>query len=327
MEGSLKASLRVVVPRPRFTSAMAGGIFGRWRIPMPNIVTHLWFDHEAAEAARFYVGLFPDSRITSESKIGGTPSGDVDLLSFELAGSGFQAISAGPVFKINPAVSFLVACESREEVDRYWKALSPGGSELMPLGAYPFSEHYAWVMDRFGVSWQLMAMGALKSPQKITPTLMFTGGNVGRAEEAVRFYASLFESSSVGPIDRYGPGMEPDDPQSVKHGSFSLSGRAFAAMDSAHPHGFTFNEAISFMVFCETQAEIDHYWEGLSAYPEAERCGWLKDRFGFSWQIVPTALGRIMGSGDEVSRERATKAFLAMKKFDIAALERAAGGE
>ncbi len=291
---------------------------------MSKIITHLWFDREAAEAARLYASLFPDSRITSESKIGDTPSGDVDLLSFELAGSGFQAISAGPTFKFTPAVSFLVACESPEEVDRYWKVLSSGGSELMPLGAYPFSEHYAWVVDRYGLSWQLMSMGELKAPQKITPTLMFTGSQCGRAEEAIRFYASVFEGSSVGTIDRYGPGMDPDKPEFVKHASFSLSSQAFAAMDSAYEHGFTFTEAISFMVSCDDQDEIDRFWNALSAVPEAEQCGWLKDRFGLSWQIVPTALAHLMGAADEAKRARVTKAFLSMKKFDIAELERAA---
>ncbi|HUX38678.1 MAG TPA: VOC family protein [Rectinemataceae bacterium] len=180
-------------------------------------------------------------------------------------------------------------------------------------------------MDRFGLSWQLMVMGDMKAPQKITPTMMFTGRQCGRAEEAIRHYASLFEDSSVGAIDRYGPGMAPNGPELVKHASFTLGGQAFAAMDSAMDHGFTFNEAISFMVFCDSQAEIDRYWEALSADPEAERCGWLKDTYGFSWQIVPKALGRLMGSGDETTRVRLTEAFLAMKKFDIAELERAAG--
>ncbi len=291
---------------------------------MHEIVSHLWFDREAAEAARLYAEVFPDSRITSESHLDGTPSGEVDLLSFEIAGSRFQAISAGPYFKFTPALSFLVACDSPEEVDRYWALLREGGSELMPLGAYPFSGHYAWIMDRFGLSWQLMAMGDMKAPQKITPTMMFTGSNCGRAEEAIRHYVSIFEDSSVGTIDRYGPGMAPNGPELVKHAGFALGGRAFAAMDSALDHGFTFNEAVSFMVFCDSQVEIDRYWEALSADPEAERCGWLKDKFGFSWQIVPTALGRLMGSADEPTKARLTKSFLAMKKFDIAELERAA---
>ncbi|MEI6875523.1 MAG: VOC family protein, partial [Spirochaetota bacterium] len=247
-----------------------------------------------------------------------------EILTFNLAGSVFQSISAGPYFKFTPAVSFLVACETAREVDDIEARLRDGGSELMPLGSYPFSERYAWVIDRYGLSWQIMAMGGRKAGQKITPTLMFVGSQCGRSEEALIFYVSLFGDSAVGDIERYGPEAQPNAPTFVKHASFSLAGRDFAAMDSAQNHDFSFNEAISFMVFCDSQAEIDRYWSALSAEPEAERCGWLKDRFGLSWQIVPTALERLMGSGDEAARGRVMKAFLAMKKFDIAGLERAA---
>lgn len=291
---------------------------------MPTIATHLWFDREAPEAAGLYTELFPDSRITSRSRIEGTPSGDVDLLSFELAGLPFQAISGGPLFKFTPALSFLVACETKEEVERYWRRLGEGGGELMPLGAYPFSGHYAWVCDRYGLSWQLMLTDVHRRGQKITPTLMFTGPNAGKAEEAAGFYASLF-GGSLGGISRYGQGQEPNAPEMVNQLELQLLGRGFGAMDSAYPHGFGFNEAISIMVHCDSQEEIDRYWAALSAVPEAEQCGWLKDRYGLSWQIVPKALDRLMSQGDAGRRERVTKAFLAMKKFDIAALERAAG--
>ena len=292
---------------------------------MSNIATHLWFDRQAPEAARFYCSVFPDSGITSESKISGTPSGDVDLVSFKLWDSEFQAISGGPLFSFNPSVSFLVACDSAAEVDRYWKLLREGGSELMPIGPYPFSGRYAWVVDRYGLSWQLMHTDRHASRQRLTPTLMFTGDQAGRAQEAARLYASLMEGR-VGEISRYGPGVEPNLPEMANHLDFSLFGRGFAAMDSALPHGFGFNEAISIMVSCETQEEIDRYWSGLSAVPEAERCGWLKDRYGLSWQIVPKTLGRLMNENDEAGRRRITEAFLAMKKFDLAALERAARG-
>lgn len=292
---------------------------------MPEIAIHLWFDREAPEAARFYTSLFSPSAITSESKIRDTPSGDVDLLSFELAGLRFQAISGGPFFRLNPSASFLVSCDSAAEVDRLWSSLRDGGSELMPLGSYPFSGHYAWVVDRHGVSWQIMLNDRHQSSAKIVPTLMYTGEQAGRAEAAARFYASLF-GGTVGEASRYGPGAEPNSPEMVNHIDFEIGGTRLAAMDSAHPHGFNFNEAFSVMVFCETQAEIDKYWAALSSVPEAENCGWLKDRYGLSWQIVPTALGRLMSSGDGASRERVTKAFLAMKKFDIAALVRAAKG-
>ena len=299
------------------------GTFDDLEVTMPTIATHLWFDREASEAARFYTGLFPDSRITSESRLDGTPSGAVDLLSFEIAGAAFQAISAGPQFKFTPAVSFLVGCDDKAEVDRYWRALSEGGSELMELGSYPFSGHYAWIVDRYGLSWQLMLADRHGYDRKITPTLMFTGDNAGRAEEAASAYAALFRGT-VGTPSRYGPGAEPNSPEMLSHLDFRLFDGTFSVMDSAFSHGFGFNEAISFIVLCDSQEEIDRYWAGLSAVPEAEQCGWLKDRYGLSWQIVPTALGRLMGSSDEESRTRVTKAFLAMKKFDIAELEEAA---
>jgi predicted 3-demethylubiquinone-9 3-methyltransferase (glyoxalase superfamily) len=153
---------------------------------MTPITPHLWFDKEAKEAAEFYCSIFPNSKITSVKTLHDTPSGDCDVVSFELNGQPFMAISAGPLFK--------------------------------------------------------------------------------------------------------------------------------------------FNEAVSFMVPCETQDEIDYYWQKLSAVSSAEQCGWLKDKFGLSWQIVPAALGKLM-SGTPEQTARVTKAFLEMKKFDIAALQRAYRGE
>ena len=151
-----------------------------------KIVPHLWFDTEAKEAAEFYVAIFPDSRVTNITTLRDTPSGDTDVVSFELAGQPFMAISAGPLFK--------------------------------------------------------------------------------------------------------------------------------------------FNEAISFIVYCATQDEIDYYWEKLSAVPEAEQCGWLKDRYGLSWQIVPSRMDEVFLSGTEEQIARVTQAFLPMKKLDIAELERAYAG-
>jgi len=292
---------------------------------MQKIVPYLWFDHEAGEAAALYTSLFPNSRIRGRTKLGGTPSGEVEMLTIELEGLEFQLISAGPYFRFTPAVSFLVACQSKEEVDRLWQSLHAPGKELMPLGDYPFSQRYGWTEDKYGLSWQIMYMGDRKMGQRITPTLMFVGEACGKAEEAVRLYASLFEGSAVTSIETYGPGAEPNARDMVKHASFVLEGQEFAAMDSALDHPFTFNEAVSLMVYCDTQAEIDHFWGALSARPEAEQCGWLKDRFGLSWQIVPRAMERIMSEKDPSKLARVTEAFLKMKKFDLAELERAAG--
>jgi len=288
-----------------------------------RIITHLWFDKEALEAAEFYTSTFKDSRIKNTSKIHNTPSGSVDIATIELLGQEFMLINAGPLFKFNPSVSFLVACSTKNEVNGLWKKLSKGGTTLMELGEYPFSKKYGWVQDKYGLSWQVMFMGDRKITQRIIPTLMFVGDVVGKAEEAINFYRSVFHNARVGDILRYSKGEEPDKEGTIKHAAFTLEGKEFAAMDSALPHSFAFNEAISFIVNCDTQEEIDYYWEKLSADPKAEQCGWLKDKYGFSWQIVPTAMERMLRGKDEKRIARVTEAFLKMKKFDIAALERA----
>jgi predicted 3-demethylubiquinone-9 3-methyltransferase (glyoxalase superfamily) len=154
---------------------------------MQKIVPHLWFDKEAREAAEFYASVFPDSKVTNVTTLHDTPSGDSDIVSFELLGQPFMAISAGPLFK--------------------------------------------------------------------------------------------------------------------------------------------FNESISFIVHCDTQDEIDYYWQKLSAVPEAEQCGWLKDKYGLSWQIVPSGMETMLRSGSEEQIARVTQAFLPMKKLDIAELERAYSGQ
>ncbi|MDQ3990811.1 MAG: VOC family protein [Actinomycetota bacterium] len=292
---------------------------------MQTIRPHLWYDTQAVEATERYVSAFPESRVTDVTTIHDTPSGDADIVSFELWGQPFQAISAGPLFRFTPAVSFLVACETAEEVDALWAPLSEGGTALMPLGAYPFSGRYGWTEDRYGLSWQVMVVEGDAPGQRIIPTLMFAGEVCGRAEEAIGLYASVFPDSKVGPMVRYGRGEEPDREGTVKHAGFALAGHVFAAMDSARADA-RFNEAISFMVGCDSQDEIDHYWEALSAVPEAEQCGWLKDRYGLSWQIVPAAMDEMLRTGTKEQVARVTEAFLAMKKFDLAELQRAYEG-
>ena len=292
---------------------------------MQAITTHLWFDKEAKEAAALYTSIFKDSKIKNTATLHNTPSGTVDLLTIELLGQEFRLINAGPLFKFTPAVSFLVACDAKDEVDALWNELSKGGSALMELGDYPFSERYGWTQDRYGLSWQVMFMGDRKIEQRITPTLMFVGEQCGRAEEAINFYASVFHNAKVGHILRYGKDEKPDKEGTIKHAGVALEGESFAVMDSARAHNFTFNEAISFMVHCGTQDEIDYFWAKLSADPRAEACGWLKDKFGLSWQIVPTVMDEMFKDKDETKLARVTEAFLKMKKFDIAKLKEAYG--
>jgi predicted 3-demethylubiquinone-9 3-methyltransferase (glyoxalase superfamily) len=291
-----------------------------------KIAPHLWFDKQAVEAAEFYSSTFPNSKVTNVSTLNDTPSGDADVVSFAIFGQPFMAISAGPLFKFTPAISFLVNCKTKDEVDELWKKLAEAGTALMPLDSYPFSERYGWTADRYGVSWQVMYTADEDIIQRIIPTLMFVGEVSGRAEEAVNSYTTVFRNSKIDHIVRYGEGEEPDKEETIRHAGFTLEGQKFAAMDSAHDHGFGFNEAISLMVGCDTQDEIDYYWSSLSAVPEAEQCGWLKDKFGVSWQIVPSGLSELLGSGTKEQMARVTEAFLQMKKFDIAELKRAYEG-
>lgn len=293
---------------------------------MQKITPHLWYDKEAQEAAELYISIFPGSKITNITTLHNTPSGSTDIVSFELAGQPFMSISAGPYFKFNPSVSFLVACSAKEEVDFVWNKLSPGGFVTMELGEYPFSERFGWTQDRYGLSWQIMYMGDRPFRQKITPFIMFVGQVCGKAEQAMQFYTSIFPNSKIGDIQRHGKGVEPDREGTVMFASFQLNGLEFSTMDSAHAHAFAFNEAISFIVECDDQGEIDYYWEKLSAVPEAEQCGWLKDQFGLSWQVSPAGMQEMMKHGTPEQIDRVTQAFLPMKKFDIAELRAAYEG-
>jgi len=294
---------------------------------MQKITPHLWFDKEAKEAAEFYASLLPDSRVTNITTLHDTPSGDCDVVSFELSGQPFMAISAGPLFKFNPSVSFHVKYRTKDEVDALWKKLSKGGTVLMELGEYPFSEKYGWIQDKYGLSWQLIFVGESEIKQKITPVLLFVGKVCGKAEEAVNYYASVFKNAKANILARYGKGEEPDNEGTVKYAAFTLRGQEFGTMDNALEHKFSFNEAISFIIPCKTQDEIDYYWEKLSAVPEAEQCGWLKDKYGLSWQVSPTVIDEMMKNGTREQIDRVTQAFLPMKKFDIATLKRAYKGE
>jgi predicted 3-demethylubiquinone-9 3-methyltransferase (glyoxalase superfamily) len=294
---------------------------------MQTVTPHLWFDKEAKEAAALYTSIFKDSKIKDATTLQNTPSGTVDLLTIELLGQEFRFLNAGPLFKFTPAVSFLVACNTKEEVDALWNELSKGGSALMELGEYPFSERYGWTEDRYGLSWQVMFMGERQIEQKITPTLMFVGDQCGRAEAAINFYASVFDNAKIGHILRYGANELPDKAGTIKHARITLEEGSFAVMDSARAHNFNFNEAISFMVHCDTQKEIDYFWSKLSADPKAEQCGWLRDKFGLSWQIVPRLMDEILQDKNETRVARVIEAFLKMKKFDVAKLKEAYGQE
>lgn len=295
----------------------------------------LWFDHQAEDAAKFYVSVFPNSKIGDIVKYGkegfeihGRPEGSVMLVEFELSGEKFAAINGGPLFQFNPSISYFVMCETIEETDRTWNKLLEGGSVMMPYQKYDWSEKYGWLTDRYGLSWQISVGKISDVGQKITPSLLFVGEQAGRAEEAIKFYTSVFKNTRVDGVMKY-PAGAPEPEGNVAHAQFKLEGQTFMIMESvSKDHKFNFNEAISIIVNCENQKEIDYYYDKLrEGGGEESQCGWLKDKFGVSWQVDSVELGRMLKDPDKKKVGRVTKAFLNMKRFDIEKLREAFEGK
>lgn len=292
-----------------------------------TIVPHLWFDTEAEQAVDFYTNVFPETVIIHKVTLSNTPSGDAQQLIFNIFNFRFMAINAGPYFVKNPSISFTVLFKKSEIelLETAYNKLIENGKAIMPLDQYDFSEKYGWVQDHYGVSWQLLVTHE-PITHRIEPTLLFMNENVGRAEEAIHFYNDVFKESDVGNKFYYPKGFEPNQTSHLAHARFKIENQWFTCMDSAYDYDYQFNEGISLIVTLEDQAELDAYWHQLSAVPEAEQCGWLKDKFGVSWQIVPKQLDDMMAHGSPEQLKRVTEAFLKMKKFDIAKLENAFNG-
>jgi predicted 3-demethylubiquinone-9 3-methyltransferase (glyoxalase superfamily) len=278
---------------------------------MPRITPCLWYDATAGEAIDCYVACFRDGQVLWRND---DPSGTLTLAGFRLANLDLMALAGNSHAPFTPAVSFFVGCETGEELDALWAALSEGGMTLMELQEYPFSPKFGWVQDRFGISWQLSLTG---TPQTVTPFLMYVGDQCGRAEEAINRYVGVIPDSHPGNVERHDG--------KVMVANFTLAGLDVMASDSDAPHQFTFSEATSFMISCETQAEIDHHWNGLlEGGGTPGQCGWLKDAYGVSWQVVPQVLGELLQDPDPDRAKRVMQAMLRMGKIDIAGLQAAA---
>jgi len=299
---------------------------------MQKIIPHLWFDDKAEEAADYYISIFKNSKKLAvdyydkqSAEVSGKAAGSILGVEYEIEGFCFYNINGGSFFQINPSISFFLNCQTEIEVDRFWNELSRQGKVLMPLDKYPFNDKYGWIEDKYGVSWQIMICSECE--QKIVPSLIFVNENSGQAEEAIKFYIDVFKDSEIKEISRYGEGMEPNREQDINYAAFTLYDQEFSAMDSAMDHQFNFTEGISLLVNLSSQEEIDYYWDKLSADPEAEQCGWLKDKFGVSWQIVPEVLNRYLRDPDLEKAGRVMNAFMEMKKLNLAEIERAYKGE
>ena len=296
-----------------------------------KIVPCIWFDDQAEEAVARYIKLLPKGRILATARYPLSfdnpvhkPRGSVSMIDFTLSGQRFTALNGGPSFKLNPCISLFLICEMAGEVELYNAELLNGGEALMRVGVYPWAPRYAWVQDRFGLSWQIMTGDGPEKDPFFATCLMFTGPQHGRATEAMQFYTSIFPGGRIDRVEHFLAAE--GSPKEVKHGRFAIAGQNMVALDSPIEHDFNFNEALSFQVLCDDQTEIDRYWHALSDGGKEAPCGWLKDRFGVSWQIIPAAIFEWMGSTDTAASDRAFAAMLQMKKLDIAVLKRAFEG-
>lgn len=283
---------------------------------MQKIVPNFWFDGNAREAVEFYVSAFPNAEITGGAKYPQSKeeglldfqeplAGDDLVVEFSIGGYQLVAINAGPEFKPTPSHSIMVNFDenqdkdARQQIDALWEKLGEGGTALMPLQEYPFSPYFGWMQDKYGYSWQLTLAGPAGEPRpKLVPALMFGGPAQNRAEEAIEYYTSVFPDSSRGTTATWEQDMGPATAGTIMYADFTLANQWFAAMDAGAEQDFTFNEAVSFQVNCKDQEEIDYLWSKLSAVAESEQCGWCKDQFGVSWQIVPENMEELMQAPD-----------------------------
>ena len=290
---------------------------------MQKINSCLWFDSQAEDAVKLYASLFKNSHVgkityygEAGAKVSGQKKGSIMTIEFELEGQSIIALNGGPEFKFTPALSFFVWCETENEIDALWHGLSKDGIIRMPFDKYHWSKKYGWTADKYGVEWQLMLSDQSKK-QKIAPAFMFVDKLFGKGEEAINFYLSLFANSKIGFIAR------DEANKSILHCVFSLAEQNFLLMEGPGAHDYTFSLAYSLIINCETQAEIDYYWEKLSQGGSIMECGWLTDKYGVSWQVVPTVLRKWMRDPNKTKLENVMQAMLKMKKIDLKVLEEA----
>jgi predicted 3-demethylubiquinone-9 3-methyltransferase (glyoxalase superfamily) len=271
-----------------------------------KITPCLWYNSQAKEAAHLYCSAFANTKITSQSPI---------VTEITVSGQSITLLDGGPKYKPNASISFYHNCSSVAEFDRAWHTLQKDGEVLIAPGKYPWSEKYGWVADKFGVTWQIGVSQSDRKGDAIIPCLMFTGDQYGNADEAINHYTKIFDKSKVERVQRYSADELPEVPGKIKHAEIFINDQRFMMLESIQSHGIDFTEGISFTVYCETQQQIDYYWEKLTESGEESMCGWLKDRFGVSWQIIPTILGKLMT--DPAKAGKAAKAFMSMRKMNI----------
>lgn len=295
---------------------------------MKTIIPYLWCSRNAEELVQFYTQIFPQAQAgkktyytPASAKVSGMKEGELLTYQFRLLDQEFVALNGGDLFKFSPAVSLTVSLESDEQIHSLWEKLLEGGSVLMPLQEYPFSKKYGWLQDQFGVSWQLRKS---EEPQEsISPSLLFVGEKYGKAEEAAKHYADIFKDQGqildLGPFSEKGPDPEGE----MTYALLKLRDRYFTLMDGPGEHNFDFTGAISFLVDCEDQAEIDYFWSALSEGGEELPCGWVKDRYGVHWQVFSLSTEKFFEPQGSAAAEKALEAMYEMKKIILADIRNA----
>lgn len=270
----------------------------------------IWCNDNAVEMAEKYLSIFPESAIV-----------DVNpwVVVITCHGQRIMLLNGGEMFRPNPSLSLMYLTTDEKETEEIYSKLIDGGKDLMPLDSYPFSSKYAWVEDRYGVSWQLYTGNESDIIQRIVPTLMFVGDKNGKAEKAIDFYTTLFPNSEKRGILRYS-GSEGETPGNVQHAEFKINNYLLMIMDSSYSHAFGFTEGMSLVAECHTQEEVDYLWEKLTADGgEESMCGWLRDKYGVSWQITPVVMKDLLQKSPRV-----IEVMMSMRKLDIQKLQEAA---
>lgn len=289
---------------------------------MQRLVPSIWFNRNAREAADFYTSALPNTSVgtvqyypeaglpKSQREFAGQPI----TVELDVAGFKLSMTNADDTFAPNPSISFMLNFDPaamddpREALRQTWEKLSEGGQILMPLDSYDFSEYFGWCADRYGVNWQLMLTRAEGEPRPfIMPALLFTREARGKAATAREKYLQIFgevaESAAGNRVDY------PDFPGVILFSDAQLAGEWVVINDSTFDHAFTFSEGVSFQVFCADQPMIDRLWQAMAH--EEQPCGWCKDEFGVSWQILPQNFEELMG------REGAFEKLMQMTKIRI----------
>lgn len=267
----------------------------------------LWFPDKKTEAVHFYLNTFRNSELLGESPLAST---------FTIMGTKCMILEGGPKYQVNPAVSYFIYTGDFGEAERIYNILKEDGKKLMPLQAYDWSPKYAWIEDKYGVNWQIDGE-EIRSQQKLVPCFLFANEKKLLVREAVQHYTGIFDNSRILLESPFTSHAEMPD-GTLLFSQFIIEGFIINAMSSLLTHDFAFGPGNSIVIPCDTQEEIDYYWEKLGDGGHYDMCGWLTDKFGLSWQIIPAELPALMA--DDKKRDRVVEAFLQMQKFDLQSL-------